>query len=154
MTETVILRYGYISHWQTGLVTDMSFLFSKQRLVWNIATGMTLTINSKIDFNEDISRWDVSNVQTMRKMFAGMITFNQPLTHWNTSKVQDMSLMFQYTCQFNHALNHWNTANVTNMSGMFCGAHSFNQPLNAWEGRQCSRYELHVYVHQSIQSAT
>ena len=46
--------YGYISNWDTGLVTRMDNLFR--------------SLGSRLynrDFNEDISKWDVSNVTTM-----------------------------------------------------------------------------------------
>ena len=42
--EKAIEKYGHISTWQTGDVTDMSQLFE-----------------GKKEFNEDISLWDVSN---------------------------------------------------------------------------------------------
>ena len=42
-------EYGHISEWDTSVVTDMSELFAGKR-----------------DFDEDLSRWDTGNVQSMR----------------------------------------------------------------------------------------
>ena len=47
--KKAIEKYGHISTWQTGEVTDMSRLFE-----------------GKNEFNEDISSWDVSKVTDMR----------------------------------------------------------------------------------------
>lgn len=45
-------------------------------------------------FNQDISRWDVSNVTTMQAMFQHNKHFNQDLSSWHVSKVTNMSWMF------------------------------------------------------------
>ena len=45
-------------------------------------------------FNDDISRWDTSNVTTMAYMFQDAFAFNGDLSRWDTSKVTDMDGMF------------------------------------------------------------
>ena len=40
-------------------------------------------------FNQDISKWDVSNVTDMKEMFALTVMFNQDLSGWDVSKVTD-----------------------------------------------------------------
>ena len=50
------------------------------------------------NFNQDISSWNVSNVEDMRSMFDGCENFNQNISSWDVSKVEDMSNMF-YGCQ-------------------------------------------------------
>jgi surface protein len=47
-----------------------------------------------IEFNDDISRWDVSNVTDMSSMFEDAYVFNQPIGGWNVSKVTNMNKMF------------------------------------------------------------
>ena len=54
-------KYGPINSWDTSKITDMTCLFSDP------------------DFNEDISNWNVSNVESMEDMFAGNSNFNQDL---------------------------------------------------------------------------
>ena len=49
-------KYGHISIWDTSLITDMSFLF-----------------NYKKEFNDDISKWDVSNVKNIVTCFIVLI---------------------------------------------------------------------------------
>ena len=60
--KKAIEKYGHISTWQTGEVTDMSRLFQRKK-----------------EFNEDISSWDVSKVTNMGDMFNSASSFNQPL---------------------------------------------------------------------------
>merc|ERR1712146_864784 len=47
-------KYGPISEWDTSKVTNMSLLFEDRK-----------------DFNENISKWNVSNVIDMKNMFFG-----------------------------------------------------------------------------------
>ena len=41
-------------------------------------------------FNQDIGKWDVSNVTDMRNMFCGATSFNQDISKWDVSNVRDM----------------------------------------------------------------
>ena len=44
-------------------------------------------------FNQDISRWDVSNVENMSSMFEDS-DFNNDISRWNVSKVTNKESMF------------------------------------------------------------
>ncbi|THE64610.1 BspA family leucine-rich repeat surface protein [Salinadaptatus halalkaliphilus] len=83
-------------------------------------------------FNQDISNWDTSNVQDMRRMFTGTL-FNQDISNWDTSNVQDMSQMFRSARSFNQDIGNWDTSNVQDMSRMFRSANSFNQDIGGWD---------------------
>ena len=63
-------RFGPISAWDVGAVTDMNSLVSGQS-----------------SFDEDIDAWDVSKVTSMYLMFHGASTFNHPLNSWQVGKV-------------------------------------------------------------------
>ena len=60
-------------------ITDMSYLFED------------------LNFNGDISNWNVSNVTDMWGMFARCEKFNQDISKWDVSKVKCMSFIF-YNC--------------------------------------------------------
>ena len=72
----------------------MSFLFYKG------LKGNTADNFKPNDFNEDISRWDVSNVTDMSAMFMGASKFNQDISKWDVSNVTWMKNMFYGVSEF------------------------------------------------------
>ena len=68
-------------------ITDMAFLF-------------------KIGFNGDISKWNVSNVTSMKGMFIHS-EFNGDISNWNINKVNNMAYMFSGS-KFNRDISNWN----------------------------------------------
>ena len=66
---------------------------------------------SGTSFNQDISKWDVSNVTQMNSMFSYIEDFNQPLNDWDVSNVKEFTLMLLST-SFNKPLNNWNVGNA------------------------------------------
>ena len=58
-------RYGHISFWNVGGVTDFSKLFKKM-----------------YSFNEDLSLWDMSSATTLSGMFQHARSFNKPVKLW------------------------------------------------------------------------
>ena len=83
-------------------------------------------------FNQDISGWDTTNIETMERMLFGATAFNQPLNTWNTSKVTNMSTTFSGCANFNQDLSSWDVSNVTNMYQMFQNAYEFNSDISTW----------------------
>jgi surface protein len=89
--------------------------------------------DDRVDFNQDISNWDVSNVTNMRHMFRRAASFNQDLSNWDVSSVTNMENMFCRATSFNQDLSNWDVSNVTDMRGMFWRATSFNQDISNWD---------------------
>ena len=58
-------------------------------------------------FNGDISSWDVSQVDTMERMFDAASSFNRPIGSWDVSKVTDMGTMFSNATSFHQNLGGW-----------------------------------------------
>lgn len=54
-----------------------------------------------INYNPDISGWDVSNVTNMQSMFASNDLFNCDISNWDVRKVIDMKYMFLKAYNFN-----------------------------------------------------
>ncbi len=146
--HNVIKRYGKIDNWDVSQVTDMNSLFVVHLLnpeyddyhsSNDIYEYNYLDTSYLRNFNEDISKWNVSNVTNMKHMFHGATLFNQPLNNWDVSQVIDMRCMFCEARTFNQPLNNWNVSNVTDMGGMFSNATKFNQPLNNWNVSNVNR---------------
>merc|ERR1712032_212529 len=55
-------------------------------------------------FNRDISKWDVSSVQSMHAMFLRAVAFNVDLSKWDVSSVTDMDNMFREARLFKQQL--------------------------------------------------
>jgi surface protein len=139
--------YGFpIGNWCVSKIQDFSFLFS----LCDDGHNPRRANLAVADFNEEISRGDVSNAATMKSMFAGVYYqstythFNQPLADWNVSSVMDMAEMFQYTDSFNQPLDSWNVSLVTNMRNMSNSASSFNQPIGKWDVSNVSQMFFHA----------
>ena len=98
---------------------------------WNVSEIKTMKhlFAFKHEFNEDISRWDVSKVRNMSHMFYKCLCFDSPLNTWDVSNVRDMSHMFDGCNNFNRSLCRWDTSNVKTMMYMFSDCNKFNQSL-------------------------
>lgn len=107
---------------------------------WNISqvTNMKKLFFKAPLFNEPIGDWDVSNVTDMSFMFRndGMdigATFNQAIGNWDVSKVTTMEEMFSGATSFNQDISSWNVSSVTRMKAMFYGTKAFNQAIGNWD---------------------
>lgn len=101
---------------------------------WDVSnvTDMTGTFYQAENFNGDLSLWDVSNVSSMSYMFNGAFKFNRDINNWNVTHVNDMSYMFNDASSFNQNISSWDVANVTNFESIFEDASAFNQNLGSW----------------------
>ena len=99
----------------------------------------------------DISKWDVSNVYSMRRMFYGCKELKSvgDISKWDVSKVTDMSNMFYGCKSFNQDISGWDVSNVTNMDYMFQFCEKFNQDLSGWNVTKVM-YKIYVFSGCSI----
>ena len=96
-------------------------------------TDMSNLFEDESSFNEDISHWDVSKVESMNTMFQFANEFDQDISDWNVSNVEDMSRMFQFAESFNQDIGAWDVSSVTDMKFIFDQAESFNQDIGSWD---------------------
>jgi len=59
------------------------------------------------DFNQDLSSWDVSNVENFNGTFAETKYFNQDISSWDTSNTITVEEMFLNAEKFNQDLSRW-----------------------------------------------
>lgn len=109
-------------------ITDMSYLFSEFD---ESKLGRISKYKELHNFNGDISKWNVSNVKNMNKMFAGS-AFGGGISEWNVSNVTNMSGMFMGS-YFNDDISKWDVGKVTDMSDMFWGTQNFHGDLSKWD---------------------
>ncbi|WP_342257554.1 BspA family leucine-rich repeat surface protein [Spiroplasma endosymbiont of Nomada ruficornis] len=111
-------------------ITSLSYMFTRAK-----------------SFNQDLSKWNVSNVTDMSAMFGKNWEFNANISNWNVSKVTTMNSMFsaagsfEGSSSFNQDLSNWDVSNVTDMSGMFAYATSFNQNLSQWNVEKVKNHD-------------
>ena len=117
----------------TTLITDMSNLFSNVPI-----KDVGPYRPAELQFDPNISSWDVSNVTNMQRMFGTDSSvfyvrnlFNQDISSWDVSNVVDMSYMFN-NCHFNQPINSWNVSNVRDMSYMFSNS-NFESEIEEWD---------------------
>ena len=122
-------QYGHISYWDVSLITYMNELFTP------FTSGLfdtSLPLPEYNSFNDDISRWDVSNVISMDSMFRYTNKFNQPIGCWDVSSVTNMGHMFCGAIAFNQDISKWDVSFVTNTCEMFKDSIKFNQDISKW----------------------
>ena len=83
-------------------------------------------------FNQNIDSWNVSQATSMIGMFSGASVFNQNIGNWNVAGVTHMNAMFRGASAFNQNIGNWNVAGVTDMDAMFLLASAFNQDIGNW----------------------
>ena len=96
-------------------------------------TDMAALFKDQVNFNGDISHWDVSAVSSMSQLFWGASAFNGNISGWDVANVADMSGLFLDATSFNQPLNDWDVSGVGSMNSMFTRAAAFNQELSAWD---------------------
>lgn len=139
MFECCNVVKGHFNHWDVSHITTMTYMFSgclfnENISKWDVSNVRSMygMFHSNRVFNKPLNNWNVSNVCDMREMFSEAYKFNQPLDEWDTSSVKHMSHMFFWAISFNQDISKWDVSNVEDMIEMFSFAKSFNQPLNSW----------------------
>jgi surface protein len=121
--DNFMLGYMYdlpISEWCVSGIQDFSNLFSIGRN------------DLAAEFNEDLSKWDVSKATNMASMFKGAVVFDQDLSAWKTSSVTNMQAMFWCASALDQDLSGWDVSSVTDMKKMFGKTDLFKQDLCSW----------------------
>ena len=84
-------------------------------------TDMENLFKNQADFNEDLSKWKVGNVTTLKFTFYGATSFNCDLSGWDVSNVTTMMSTFREATSFNQKLSGaWSTS-TADQTLMFSG---------------------------------
>lgn len=115
------------------------------QVVTSKVTSLRSFAHNLDNFNQDVSKWDVSDVVDMGSTFSHAINFNQDLSNWDVSNVKDMSFMFSYAHSFAGILSAWDTGNVIDMTAMFQTASSFFSDISSWDTSSVTRMQNMFY---------
>ena len=97
----------------------------------------------------DISKWDVSSVTDMNKMFSSASSFNSDISKWDVSSVTNMKNMFYHAKFFRSDIWKWQDSRVTDTAGMFWSATSFNSDILTWDVSRATTMEyMFAFVKQ------
>ena len=123
-----------LNHIDVSKVTNMREVFSCHDMrAANSIMFRTILSPKYNKLNPDISKWDVSNVNNMERMFEYSQYFNCDISGWDTHSVTNMEYMFNNCTNFNQDISSWNVSNVESFWGMFSNAVSFLQDLSNWK---------------------
>jgi len=127
---TKVVSFGNLGHNFKSLQYAFSYCqnnFTIPKVLPPSVTDISCMFEGCINFNQDVSGWDVSNITDMGSLFNSCKSFNQPLNTWKiTPKLVSMDLMFRDCTNFNQPLNNWDTSNVKHKWGMFSGCTSLH----------------------------
>jgi surface protein len=84
------------------------------------------------NFNEDLSRWNVTSGTRFARLFWGCHLFQSDLSNWDTEHATNLSHMFNGCTSFQSDISRWNVANATNLSHMFDGCTAFQSNVSRW----------------------
>lgn len=118
---------------ETKTFRDVIHLSAIGEYYSSVVTSMRHWFDGDVDFNQDISDWDMYGKQDLSYMFYNAVSFNQPLEDWNLERVTDISYMFANAESFNQPINAWDFANLLYAEMTFSGAIVFNQDLDTWD---------------------
>lgn len=94
----------------------------------------------KDDLEADLNFIDTSLITSMNSLFDD-IDFDGDISNWDVSSVHDMAYMFwrsNFTGKNSPGMNNWDVSNVLSMDAMFQQS-KFNQDISKWEvDRECS----------------
>lgn len=110
-------KYGHVSTWDTGRVTNALSLFASSAFS---------------TFNGDISLWDMSNVTKMDSMFYRVVGFNQDISGWDVSKVESMTTMFDGATSFQCDISKWDVLSLKTVRQMFVRHRGYSHDLSDW----------------------
>jgi Mycoplasma protein of unknown function, DUF285 len=98
--------YGWpMNNWCTSNVTNMSHLLSVDR--------NPLAVN----FDQNISRWDVSSVRDFSYLFLGAASFSHDVSRWRVGRATRMDGMFRNATSYSHSLCEWGRRLVIGRGG-------------------------------------
>ena len=139
--DTMIANGDPVEDVCTSGITDFSslffsdFEFDQDISRWDVSNGVNFSTMFAManTFNQDIGDWDVSKGVNFSFMFSGANNFNKDVGGWDVSSGQSFNYMFDSVRDFNQDIGDWDVSNGTNFEGMFGNTVSFDKDIGGWD---------------------
>ena len=115
-----------LSNWDTKNVVNMANMFTgcdefdgKCLENWNVShvKNMEGMFKKCLNFNPDLSKWDVWDLEYAGQMFNDCVKFKgKGIDKWSTPKLEQIQEMFSGCKNFDVDMSHWFVRNVTHYS--------------------------------------
>jgi surface protein len=127
------VRVSYINNFED--VFSGKVQFNGDVSEWDVSNGLDFRFMFFIcrNFNSNVSMWDISNGKYFEYMFSSCDDFNSNLSKWNVSNGKYFFHMFEECYNFNSDLSNWDVSNGTDFDYMFYECKSFNADLSNWK---------------------
>ena len=147
INEDIIPIYLLENQYTVGCYgTEIGLIFELNDVSYLVVDETIL--REKVANGDDLTRLCTSNVTNMNSLFVNNISFNQDISKWDTSNVTDTSYMFgaeanqedydsfedylvamsRNGSSFNQDISKWDVRNVISMKDMFSFSKSFHSP--------------------------
>lgn len=117
-----------------GMFQGSAFNSDLTGLDFKASCDLTSMFESALNFNKNISTWNVTNVTNLTRMFAENASFKTTIDGWTLASCTDFTSMFENS-GFNAELTNWvlSTTEAIRMSKMFKGNKGFNSAgISGW----------------------
>ena len=84
----------------------------------------------------DMPEWDVSNILSMKGLFAGADAFTEDISRWDVGLVQSMMNMFSMASAFDVDITNWNTISLVSSENMFRVATAWHAKYQRKDGKE------------------
>ena len=84
----------------------------------------------------DMPEWDVSNILSMKGLFAGADAFTEDISRWDVGLVQSMMNMFSMASSFDVNITSWDTSSLVSSERMFFYATAWHAKYQRKDGEE------------------
>jgi hypothetical protein len=84
----------------------------------------------------DMPEWDVSNILSMKGLFAGADAFTEDISRWDVGLVQSMTDMFSMASSFHVNITSWDTSSLVSSERMFLYATAWHAKYQRKDGEE------------------
>jgi len=110
--------------------------FNEDLSKWNMSAATNLNsmfLGCEKFQGNGVDKWDVSNVKTMVGTFESCTSFDQNLSAWDTRKLVDLAFLFARSGFKGNGVENWSTSLAYNMSFAFFGLSQMDVDFSSWD---------------------